>query len=191
MSRHLVRERVTRRAVQCMDTRFSMRNSIAFLLVASAAAIAGTVQATPLSDLRRLQVSQLEFGAFRLETALAGIRDWPSTISGVSVSPRVDPDQIEIVVAVGKVRADAFRAACARTIERVREFLYVDANGVPQTGRSYLGSYFQGKWAGPERETALRAIDASTRIRVDVVGAGSCEAGLIRAPVTFAPAAPK
>ncbi len=168
-----------------------MKTSIAFLLVALAATSSATVQATPLSDVRRLQVSQLEFGAFRLETALAGIRDWPSPINGAGVSSHVDPDRIEIVVALGKVRADAFRSACARTIERVREFLYVDANGVPRTGRSYLSSYFQANWTGPERETALRTIDAATRIRVDVVGAGSCQAGLVKAPITFSPASAK
>ncbi|HWI13894.1 MAG TPA: hypothetical protein VNT02_06550 [Burkholderiales bacterium] len=168
-----------------------MKTSIAFFLIALAAASSATVQATPLGDVRRLQVSQLEFGAFRLEMALAGIRDWPSPINGAGVTSHVDPDRIEIVVALGKVRADAFRAACARTIERVREFLYVDANGVPRTGRSNLGFYFQANWAGPERETALRAIDAVTQIRVDVVGAGSCHAGLVKTPVTFAPTSAK
>ena len=168
-----------------------MKTSITILFAACAAAFAGAAQPTPLSDLRRLNVSQLEFGAFRLETALAGIRDWPSPITGVGVSSGVDPDQIEIVVALGKVRAESAHAACARTIERVRGFLYVDANGVPRTGRSYLSLYFPGKWADRERETALIAIDASTRIRVDVVGAGSCQAGLVKAPITFTPAFPK
>ena len=52
-------------------------------------------------------------------------------------------------------------------------------------GRSYLGSYFRGPWRGALREAALRALDASTLIRVDVVKRGSCHAALIKAPVTF------
>jgi hypothetical protein len=158
---------------------------IAVLLLASATAFSSTVQATPLEQLRDAPVSKLEFASFKLEVALIGIKDWPFPIEGASVSYKLDPDQIEIVVAVRKVRAESFRTACARTLGRVREFLYVDANGVAPMGRSYIGSYFRGSWRGNAREAALRALDAITLIRVDVVGSGSCHAALIKAPVTF------
>ena len=57
-------------------------------------------------------------------------------------------------------------------------------------GRSYLGSYFRGPWRGNVRELALRTLDASTLIRVDVVKRGSCQAALVKAPVTFEAAPP-
>jgi len=158
---------------------------IAVLLLASATAFSSTVQATPLEQLRDAPVSKLEFAGFKLEVALNGINDWPFPIEGASVSYKIDPDQIEIVIAVRKVRTESFRTACARTLGRVREFLYVDANGVAPMGRSYLGSYFRGPWRGNAAEAALRALDAITLIRVDVVGSGSCHAALIKAPVTF------
>ena len=162
-----------------------MNTQIAVLLLASAAAFSSTVQATPLEQLRDAPVSKLEFGSFKLEVALIGIKDWPFPIEGASVSYELDPDQIEIVIAVRKVPAESFRTACARTLGRVREFLYVDANGVAPMGRSYMGSYFRGPWNGGARETALRALDAITLIRVNVVGSGSCRAALIKGPVTF------
>ena len=167
-----------------------MNKHIAVLLLASAAAF-GTVQATPLNDIRDAPVSKLEFGSYKLETALAGIKDWPFPIEGASVSCKIDPDKIEIVVAVGKVPAESFRSACSRTVEHVRKFLYVDANGVAPMGRSYLGSYFAGPWRGDAREAVFRSLDASTLIRVDVVGSGSCQAALIKAPVMFKAASPR
>jgi hypothetical protein len=166
-----------------------MNIRIAILFLALAAAFSNTVQAT-LNELRE-PVSKLEFGSFRLEIALTGIKDWPFPIEGVGVSYRLDPDQIEIVVAVKKVPAESFRTACARTLGRVREFLYVDANGVPSMGRSFLHSYFRGKWRGNSQEAALRELDADTQIRVDVVEGGSCHAALIRAPITFEAISPK
>ena len=162
-----------------------MKTQIAILLLASAAAFSSTVQATPLERLRDTPASKLEFGSFKLEVALVGVKDWPFPIEGASVSYKFDPEQIEIVVAVRKVPAESFRTACARTLGRVREFLYVDANGIAPMGRSYVGSYFQGPWGGREREAALRALDAITQIRVNVVGSGSCQAALIKGPVTF------
>ncbi len=130
-------------------------------------------------------MSRLEFSSFKLEVALNGIKDWPFPIEGATVSYQVDPDQIQILVAVKIARDEPFRAACARTLGRVRELLYVDADGNAPMGRSYLGSYFRGPWRGAVREAALRTLDASTRIRVDVVKRGSCRAALIKAPVTF------
>jgi hypothetical protein len=162
-----------------------MKTQIAALLLASAAALSGVVQATPLEQLRDATVSKLDFGSFKLEVALTGIKDWPVPIEGVSVSSQVEPDQIEIVVAVRKVPAESYRPACAQTLGRVREFLYVDANGVARMGRSDLGSYFRGPWVAGVRENALHALDAITRIRVNVVGSGSCQAALIKGPVTF------
>ena len=164
---------------------------IAVLLLALAAVAGGAAQATPLDELRTAQVSMLEFGSFKLEVALTGIKDWPFPIEGASVSYKVDPDQVEIVVAVRKVLAESFRTACARTVERVREFLYVDAEGVAPMGRSYLSAYFRGPWRGGAREAALRAVDASTLIRVNVVGLGGCQAALIKAPVTFQATSPR
>ena len=164
---------------------------IAVLLLALAAVVGGAAQATPLDELRTAQVSMLEFGSFKLEVGLTGIKDWPFPTEGASVSYKVDPDQVEIVVAVRKVPAESFRTACARTVERVRAFLYVDADGVAPMGRSYLGAYFRGPWRAGAREIALRAMDASTLVRVNVVGLGSCHAALIKAPVTFQATAPK
>lgn len=163
----------------------------AVLLVPLAGAFGSMVQATPLDDLRTAQVSMVEFGSFKLELALNGIKDWPSPIEGVGVSYKIDPDHIEIVVAVKKVPVETFRNVCARTVGRVREFLYVDASGAAPMGRSYLSAYYRGSWRGNARETALRALDASTLIRVNVVGVGSCQAGLTKAPVTFEAISPK
>ena len=162
-----------------------MNTQISVLLLALATVFSGTVQATPLEQLRDAPVSKLEFGSFKLEVALTGIKDWPFPVEGASVSYKLDPEQIEIVVAVRKVPAESFRSACARTLGRVREFLYVDANGVAPMGRSYMGSYFGGPWGGGARETALRALDAITQIRVNVVRSGSCQAALIKGPITF------
>jgi hypothetical protein len=168
-----------------------MSRHLAVLLLGLATAFSSTVQATPLDELGGTPVSKLEFGSFKLEVALTGIKDWPFPVEGASVSYRRDPDQIEIVVAVKKVDAGSFRTACARTLGRVREFLYVDANGVAPLGRSFLSSYFRGPWRGEAREAALRSLDASTLIRVDVVGRGSCQAALIKAPVTFEAISPR
>lgn len=162
-----------------------MRTQFAVLFLALAAAFSSKVQATPLEEIGDVPVSRLEFSSFKLEVALAGIKDWPFPIEGASVAYRVNPDQIEIVVAVKIARDESFRTVCGRTLGRVREFLYVNADGNAPMGRSYLGSYFRGPWRGALREAALRALDASTLIRVDVVKRGSCHAALIKAPVTF------
>lgn len=160
-------------------------NARVFLLLLVLAGAHGTVRATPLEELNRAPVSRLEFGSFKLEAALTGIRDWPYPIAGVGVSYSLDPDRIEIVVAAKEVRAVDFRTACTRTLGRVREFLYVQADGTAAMGRSFLGAYFRGNWHRDAREAALRALDAITSIRVDVVGRGSCQAGLIEAPITY------
>jgi hypothetical protein len=157
----------------------------AAVLLVLAASFACSAQASPLEELGGTPVSKLEFGSFKLEVALTEINDWPSPVEGASVTYRRDPDQIEIRVAVKKVTVDTFRNACAGTIGRVREFLYVNADGVAPMGRSNLGLYFRGPWKGPQREAALRELDADTLIRVDVVGRGSCHAALIKAPVKF------
>ncbi len=162
-----------------------MRTHIAVSFLLLAAAFSGTVQATPLEEIHGVPVSRLEFGSLKLEVALSGIKDWPFPIEGASVSYQVNPDQIEIVVAVKIARDEPFRPACARTLARVRELLYVDANGNAPMGRSYLSSYFRGPWRGAQREAALRTLDASTLIRVDVLKRGSCHAALVKAPVEF------
>jgi hypothetical protein len=168
-----------------------MRAFVAALSLSLAGMLASSARATPLEELGGTPVSKLEFGSFKLEVALTGIADWPFPVEGASVSYRRDPDQIEIRVAVKKVAVESFRPACARTLGRVREFLYVDADGVAPMGRSYLGSYFRGLWKGEAREAALRALDADTRIWVDVVGRGSCHAGLIKSPIRFEALPPK
>lgn len=164
---------------------------IAVLLLALAAAFSSSVHATPLNELQTAPVSMLEFGSFKLEMGLTAIKDWPFPIEGASVAYHVDPDQLEIVVAVKKVPLDSYRTACARSVGRVREFLYVDANGVAPMGRSYLSAYFWGSRRGGTRESVLRAVDQSTHIRVNVVGAGSCQAALIKEPISFDASAPK
>lgn len=168
-----------------------MKTSFAIVLLAFASAFSSAVQATPLNELRAAPASMLEFGSYKLEIALTGLKDWPFPIEGAGVSYKVDPDQIEIVVAVKKVDAESFRTACTRSVGRVREFLYVDANGVAPMGRSYLSAYFKGPWRGNVREATLRVMDASTIIRVNVVGRGSCQAALIKAPVTFDATSPR
>jgi hypothetical protein len=162
-----------------------MSARISVALLALALAFGNAARATPIEDIRDTNVSQLEFGGFKLEVGLMGIKDWPFPIEGASVSFGLDPDRIEIVVAVQKAAAQPFRTVCTRTIERVRGFLYVDADGVPLMGRSHLGGYFRGPWRGAERETALRGLDAAARIRVDVVGSGTCQAALIKGPINF------
>ena len=163
-----------------------MHAHLVFLFMALAAAFSSIVQATPLEEIHQVPMSRLEFGSFKLEVALAGIRDWPFPIDGASVSYKVNPDQIEIVVAVKIARDEPFRTACGRTLVRVREFLYVDADGNAPMGRSHLSSYFRGQQRrGDLREGALRALDASTLIRVDVVKRGSCQAALVGTPVKF------
>lgn len=169
----------------------AMNVDMAVVLLALAGAFGSAAQATPLDDLRTAPVSMLDFGSFKLEVALNAIKDWPFPVEGAGVSYRVDPDQVEIVVAVKKVPAESFRPACARTVGRVRELLYVDANGVAPMGRSYLSAYFWGPTRRVGREAALRALDAGTLIRVNVVGLGSCQAALIQAPVTFDARAPR
>jgi hypothetical protein len=167
-----------------------MSTRIAVLFLAFAAACSGPLQATPLEEIHGVPVSGLEFGSFKLEMALVGSKDWPFPIEDAGVAYKVNPDRIEIVVAL-KIAPDAsFRTACARTLGRVRELLYVDANGDAPMGRSYLGAYFRGPWRGELREAALRALDASTLIRVDVVKRGRCRAALIKAPVSFEAASP-
>jgi len=167
-----------------------MKTHIAVFYFAFAAAFGSNVQATPLGEIHEVPVSRLEFASFKLELALTGIKDWPFPIEGASVSYNVNPDKIEIVVAVKIARDETFRTACARTVGRVREYLYVDANGNAPMGRSNLGAYFRGPWRGDLREAALRALDANTLIRVDVVKRGSCQAALVKAPVTFEATSP-
>ncbi len=162
-----------------------MHTHFAVLLLALSAAFSSPCQATPLMDLRDARVSALEFGGFRLEVALMSIKDWPFPIEGAGVNYQVEPDQIKIVIAVKKVGEQSFRTACGRTVTRVRELLYVDANGVAPMGRSYLSAYFRGPWRGVVRENALRALDTITLLQVNVVGSGSCQAALINAPITF------
>lgn len=168
-----------------------MKTPMAVLLLALAAAFSGAVQATPLEDVHGVPVSRLEFGSLKLEVALAGLKDWPFPIEGAGVSFQVNPDQIEIVIAVKIPGAAPFRAACGGTVARVREFLYVDANGVAPMGRSNLGFYFRGPWVGAIREAALRTMDATTLVRVDILKRGSCHAALVKAPVTFDETSPK
>lgn len=158
------------------------------LLSLCAVAFTPAAQATPLEELRDATVSRLDFGSFKLEMALTGIKDWPSPVDGAGVSARLNPDRIEVVVAVRKVDPASFRAACTATLGRVREFLYVDASGTARMGRSWLGGYFDGPWRGSGREPALRALDRITVIRANVVGRGSCQAPLVDGPVTFSPA---
>jgi len=167
-----------------------MKTNVVVLFLALAAAFSGGVQATPLEEIHGLPVSRLEFSSLRLELALEKIKDWPYPIEGASVSFQVNPDQIEIVIALKIAANEPFRATCARTLGRVREFLYVNADGNAPMGRSDLGSYFRGPWRGDLREAALRALDASARIRVDVVKRGSCRAALVKAPVTFEATSP-
>lgn len=162
-----------------------MKTLIAVLVVALTSASGGNVQATPLEEIHALAVSRLEFSSLKLEVALAGIKNWPFPIEDASVSYTINPDQVDIIVALKIARDEPFRAACARTVARVRELLYVDADGNSPMGRSHLGAYFRGPWRGELREAALRALDASTRIRVDVFKRGSCQAALMKAPVTF------
>lgn len=167
-----------------------MKKSIAVLALALAAAFGGSAQATPLEEIHGLPVSRLEFSSLKLEIALNGIKDWPFPIEDAGVSFKVDPDRIDITIALKIARDESFRTACAQTLARVRELLYVDADGNARMGRSNLGAYFRGPWRGPERETALRALDASTRIQVDVVKRGGCHAALMNAPVAFDAASP-
>src|ERR1035437_1742768 len=95
--------------------------AIALLFILSA--LCGSpVSATPLEDLRQAAVSELEFGSFKLELALTGIKDWPVPIEGASVSYQIDPDQLQILIALKKKRADDARSLCTRTLGRVREF---------------------------------------------------------------------
>ncbi len=168
-----------------------MKTPMAVLFLVLAAAFSGAVHATPLEDVHGVPVSRLEFGSLKLEVALGGIKDWPFPIEGAGVSFKVNPDQIEIVIAEKIPGAEPFRAACARTLARVREFLYVGADGVAPMGRSNLGFYFRGPWRGAIREAALRALDATTLVRVDVLKRGSCHAGLVKAPVMFDETSPK
>jgi len=84
------------------------------LVLLALAAFSSTAQATPLDQIREVPVSLVEFGSFKLELALNGIKDWPVPVEGASVSYKIDPDQIEIVVAVKKVPAESFRTACAQ-----------------------------------------------------------------------------
>jgi len=167
-----------------------MNTLIAVLFLAFATAFGGAVQATPLEEIHGVPVSRLEFASFKLEVALTGIKDWPFPIEGASVSYDVNPDHIGIVVAAKIARDEPFRTACARTVGRVRELLYVDAEGKASMGRSNLGSYFRGPWRGELREAALRALDANTIIRVDIVKRSSCQAALIKTPVTFEASSP-
>lgn len=167
-----------------------MKTHVAVPFLVLAAAFSSTVQATPLEEIGKVPVSRLEFSSFKLEIALTGLKDWPFPIEGVGVSYKVNPDQIEIAVALKIDREEPFRTACGRTIARVRELLYVGASGDAPMGRSYLGSYFRGPWRGDQREAALRALDANTLIRVNVVKRGSCQAALVKAPVTFEATSP-
>jgi len=167
-----------------------MHTHIIVLFFVLATTFTSTVLATPLEDIHKVPVSRLEFGSLKLEVALAGIKDWPFPIGGASVSFKVNPDQIVIVVAVTIARDESFRTACTQTVGRVRELLYVDANGNAPMGRSNLNSYFRGSQRSDLRDAALRALDENTLIRVDVVKRGSCQAALIRAPIKFETTSP-
>jgi hypothetical protein len=167
-----------------------MKTSIAACFLAFATAFSGNVHASLLEKINAVPVSRLEFGSFRLEVALDEIKDWPFPFEGASVSYHVDPDRIEILVAVKISPDEPFRAACAKTLERVRELLYVDANGNARMGRSNLVSYFLGPGLANVHEIALRALDTRTQVRVNVVRRGSCHAALIKAPITFEPISP-
>ena len=167
-----------------------MKTLVAVLIAAISLGVGDTVKATPLNDLSEASVSALEFGSFKLEIALSGIKDWPYPIEGASVSYKLNPDQIELLIGVSEVRGISFRTVCGRTLERVRSFLKTE-NGVPLVGRSFLSSYYRGPWHGVERETALRALDAATMVTVLVVGGGSCKAGLVQSPITFDSGSPK
>ena len=164
---------------------------VAVLLSALILVISGSVAASPLEDLAEAPVSALEFGGFKLEVALSEIKDWPFPIEGAGVFSQLNPDQLEISVGVSEARGASFRTICSKTLERVRNFFKVDANGVPLVGRSFLSSYFRGPWHGAERETALRALDTVTIIKILVVGGGSCQAALTQAPITFNSISPK
>ena len=48
---------------------------VAVLLLALATTFGSTVQATLLDDLRKAPVPMVEFGSFKLEVALTGIKD--------------------------------------------------------------------------------------------------------------------
>jgi hypothetical protein len=168
-----------------------MQTRTAALFLALSAAFSGSVRATPLEEIHGLPVSRLEFSSLKLEIALASIKDWPFPIEATGVNFKVNPDQIEIRVAIRIGGDEPFRPACARTLARVRKLLYVDADGNAPMGRSYLGSYFRGPWRGPLKEAALRTLDGTTRVQVDVIKRGSCQAALVKAPVTYSEAAPK
>ena len=167
-----------------------MKTLVAVLIAAISLGVSDAVKATPLNDLSETSMSALEFGSFKLEIALSGIKDWPYPIEGASVSYKLNPDQIELLIGVSEVRGIPFRAVCGKTLERVRSFLKAE-NGVPLVGRSFLSSYYRGPWHGVERETALRALDAATMVTVLVVGGGSCKAGLVQSPITFDSGSPK
>ncbi len=167
-----------------------IRPHILFIALA-AFVFCGNAGASPLDDLGKASVSALDFGSFRLEVALTVERDWPQPIEGASVSYRLDPARMDIVVAVANVRADAYRSVCERTFVRLRKLLYVNADGTAPMGRSNLGAYFPSPWRRDAREGMLRQLDAITRVRIDVVGRGSCGAPLVGAPVGFDPLAAK
>src|SRR5512141_1395242 len=168
-----------------------MKTPVAAIFFTLAAAFSGAVQATPLEDVHGVPVSRLEFGSLELELALAALKDWPVPIEGAGVSFKVNPDQIEIVIAAKIAGTEPFRAACAGTVARVRQFLYVEANGAAPMGRSNLGFYFRGPWVGAIREAALRSMDATTQVRVNILKRGSCHAMLVNAPVAFDETSPK
>ena len=167
-----------------------MKTLVAVLIAAISLGVSDAVEATPLNELNEASVSALEFGSFKLEIALSGIKDWPYPIEGASVSYKLNPDQIELLVGVSEVRSTPFRTVCGKTLERVRSFLKAE-NGVPLVGRSFLSFYYRGPWHGAERESALRALDAATMVTVLVAGGGSCKAGLIQSPITFDGLSPK
>jgi hypothetical protein len=152
---------------------------------------AGAAIATPLEDLRQASVSELEMGSLRMEIALSAIKDWPAPIEGASVTYAIDPDQLQILVALKKPRSEDAQSLCARTLGRIREMLYVKADGTLQTGRSSLNTYFRVRWQGSAREAALHSLDMATSIRVDVAGAGTCRAPLVKGAIKFEPVSTK
>lgn len=159
---------------------------VAVLIAVLAGCTGSAAQAAPLEDLSATSVSALEFGAFKLETALSNNKGWPFPIDGADVSFHRNPDKIEILIGVSEVRRSTVRSACAQTVTRVREFLNVDEKGVPWAmGHSGLGAYFAGPWYGEAREAARKTLDAITTIRVLVVGGAICKAPLLNAPVDF------
>ena len=81
-----------------------MNTPIAVLFLVLATVFGSAVQATPLEEIHGTPVSRLEFGSFKLEVALTGIKDWPFPIEGAGVSYRLNPDQMRLDAAILNLR---------------------------------------------------------------------------------------